>query len=331
MARNIPAGGIEYHKATHRTKFNGKRRSRDAAKERATDPGTMALQKALGLQKLPRALVEGRQQVKSAQHQIKILVEHIARFQEEFIELAQKETQARYLAYHDALTGLPNRNLLQDRFHQAVSQVERKHKALALILLDLNDFKRVNDKLGHASGDKLLQAVAARLIAAIRGTDTACRYGGDEFAIMLPEVDSPKTTGSLAGEVLARVGESYIIDDCEIHITASVGTAVYPADGQTFDDLMKQADIAMYRAKSVGSKTSITALPRDTCHEDVKQKPAALKGICRSRDHVLFMKNKSARRQPDHFDGRASQTQSLAKSSYRSSQAKSRNKRWKIH
>jgi diguanylate cyclase (GGDEF)-like protein len=331
MARDIPTGGTEYHKVTRRTKLNGKRRSLDAAKKRAAGPGTVVLQEALGLQKLPRALIEGRQQVKSAQHQIEILVEHIARFQQEFIELVQKEAQARYLAYHDGLTGLPNRSLLQDRFHQAMSQAKRQHKPLALILLDLDEFKCVNDKLGHASGDKLLQAVAVRLTAAIRGADTACRYGGDEFAIMLPEIDSPNMAAALAGEVRARLGESYIIDGYKIRITVSVGAAVYPADGQTFDDMMKQADIAMYRAKSTGSKTLITALPRETLHEVVKQEPATYDGATRSRGHALFMQNKSGHSQSDHFDGRASPPQPLAKSSYRTNQAKSGNKRWKIH
>ena len=210
-----------------------------------------------------KVISEYSQLVKSARHQIEILVERNAGLQHELIELGHKEAQARHLAYHDELTGLPNRSLLQDRFHQAMSQAERHHKPLALLLFDLNKFKRVNDELGHASGDKLLQAVALRLTKGIRGADTACRYGGDEFVIMLPEIDIPNIAAALAlaVEIGARLGEPYIIDGHKIHMAVSVGVAVYPGDGRTFDDLMKQADIAMYRAKSTGHSTSIAEQP----------------------------------------------------------------------
>ena len=157
---------------------------------------------------------------------------------------------------------MPNRNLLQDRFQQALFQAERNHKPLALVMLDLNEFKLVNDRLGHASGDKLLQAVANRLTKGIRGADTACRYGGDEFVVMLPEINSPNSAAILALEIGRRLGEPYFFESHQIHMSVSVGVAVYPDDGQTFDDLMKQADIEMYRAKGNRHPTSIVEQPR---------------------------------------------------------------------
>jgi diguanylate cyclase (GGDEF)-like protein len=234
---------------------------------------------------------------KRLQHQIEILAERNASLQHELAELARKEARARHLAYHDGLTGLPNRSLLQDRFHQAMSQAERHHKPLALLMIDLDEFKRVNDKLGHASGDKLLQSVALRLTTGIRGADTACRYGGDEFAIMLPEIDSPNIAAALAVEIGARLSEPYIIDGHKIHTAVSVGVAVYPGDGRTFDDLMKQADIAMYRAKGTGHSTSITEQPREDVGQAVLYKPAAPRNADRMRERDLFIQDEFVRAQ----------------------------------
>jgi len=129
--------------------------------------------------------------------------------------------------------------------------------------------------LGHSSGDLLLQAVAERLGAVVRAADTACRYGGDEFAILLPELDHPGMVSAVSAKIRLRLGEPYIIDGYRIHMTVSVGTAVYPADGQTCDDLMNRADVAMYLAKGMGQDVSIIALP-DTPH---------LGSRCRHRMH----------------------------------------------
>jgi diguanylate cyclase (GGDEF)-like protein len=244
-----------------------------------------------------KVIDECRQLVKYARHHIEILAERNIGLQKDITELVQKEAQTRHLAYHDELTGLPNRSLLQDRFQQAMSQAERHHKPLALLLLDLNRFKRVNDSLGHVSGDKLLQAVALRLTKSIRGADTACRYGGDEFVIMLPEIDSPNIVTALAVEISVRLGEPYIIDGHKIHTAVSVGFAVYPGDGQTFDELMKQADFAMYRAKGTGHSTSITKQPKEEVGEAELYNPPASKDADRMYERDLATQHVSAHTQ----------------------------------
>jgi diguanylate cyclase (GGDEF)-like protein len=296
----IPIGGAEHPNATHGKKLNGKRYSFGAAKKIA--PGSAGVPPARA-QQAPHdeepapALIRYRQQSKPAanqKHEIELLTERNASLQQELIELAQKEAQARQLAYHDGLTGLPNRSLLQDRFHQAISQAQRHRKPLALLLLDLDEFKRVNDKLGHASGDKLLKALAQRLSAGIRGADTACRYGGDEFVVMLSEIDNSDTAVTLAVELGTRLGQPYIIDGYQIHMTVSVGTAVYPTDGKTYDALIKQADLAMYRAKGTGSNISIFAAPKERLGEAEIQNQDVSKDADRGNEYGSTPRDDSA-------------------------------------
>lgn len=251
MERNSYTGKAVHLKAVDGTKHDSERRSLDAARNTASDPATVPT--VSDLKTFSKVISEWSHLAKRTQHQIEILVELNIGLQKEIAVLVQKEAQSHHTAHHDGLTGLPNRNLLLDRFHQARSQAKRRRKPLALLLLDLDKFKHVNDKLGHASGDKLLQAVALRLTKGIRGADTACRYGGDEFAIMLPVIDNPDIATALAAEIGVRLCEPYIIDGHMIHMTVSIGVAVYPGDGRMFDNLMKHADIAMYRAKGTGA------------------------------------------------------------------------------
>ena len=290
MARDSNSSGNVYLKAVNSTKSHGKWGGPGTVKKTASGPIATHTLSAPDLKTLIKEIDACKQVVKSAQHQIEILVERNAGLQHELIELTRQEAQARHLAYHDGLTGLPNRSLLRDRFHQAMSQAERHHNPLALLMLDLNEFKRVNDQLGHASGDKVLQTVARRLTKGIRGADTACRYGGDEFVIMLAEIDSPHSTATFAMEIGERLSEPYIIDGHEIQMTASVGVAVYPNDGQTFDDLMKQADIAMYRAKGTGPRASITKQPQEYVGQAVLYKPTP-KNADRLRERDLFIQH----------------------------------------
>jgi diguanylate cyclase (GGDEF)-like protein len=291
MTRNSNTSGIVYLKAVKSTKLHGKRSSPDAVKKTASGPVAVPALPAPGLRAFIKEIYACKQLVKSAQYQIEILTERNAGLQHELVELARKEAQARYLAYHDGLTGLPNRSLLQDRFQQVMSQAVRHRKPLALLMLDLDEFKRVNDKLGHASGDKLLQAVALRLTKGIRGADTACRYGGDEFVIMLSEIDSPDIATALATEIGGRLSEPYIIDGHKIHTAVSVGVAVYPRDGRTFNDLMKQADIDMYRTKGTGHSTSIVEQPRGNAGQTVLYKPTATKDADRMLERDLFIQD----------------------------------------
>jgi diguanylate cyclase (GGDEF)-like protein len=154
------------------------------------------------------------------------------------------------LACYDELTGLPTRRLLRDRLSQAIAQGIRQDKQVALLLVDLDAFKSVNDRLGHTAGDKLLQALAGRLTDTVRAGDTACRYGGDEFVVMLPAIDHPS------------LSEPYFIDEFEIRITASIGSAFYPIDGRTYEELINRADDALYRAKTKSTRdATIILLP----------------------------------------------------------------------
>ena len=154
-------------------------------------------------------------------------------------------------AYHDFLTGLPNRILFKDRLSLAMSQCKRDQSELAVMFLDLDRFKRVNDTFGHAKGDELLQQVTARLLAAIRGGDTLARPGGDEFTLILPNLHSRQNAEAVAGKILENLREPFEIDKQPIHISASIGIAIFPGDGESMDELLRHADIAMYQVKSL--------------------------------------------------------------------------------
>jgi diguanylate cyclase len=199
---------------------------------------------------LERALATSQRQLRGAQERIETLEQRDSRLKQRFLRLARKYSQARHAAYHDELTGLPNRSLLLDRFNQAVAQGARQGRQVALLFVDLDGFKTVNDRLGHAGGDNLLRQVAGRLAACIRAGDTACRYGGDEFILMLPEVAGLESAATVAGKIRTRLAAPYAVDGSTIAVTASIGTAVYPVDGQDYGDLIRHSDIGMYRAKA---------------------------------------------------------------------------------
>lgn len=263
MGHNVNISKSVYLKTARGTKLYGERRRPDASNIAASLSAAAHPTPAPDPKTFPEATSERKALIKSEQHQIEIMAGQSIRLKNEISLLIKKEAQARHLAYHDGLTGLPNRNLLQDRFQQAMSQAVRHHKPLALLMIELDELKSVNDTLGHVSGDRLLQAVAWRLGKGIRGADTACRYGGDEFVIMLSEIDSPNIATTLAVELGWRLSEPYILDGHIIHMAVNVGVAVYPDNGQTFDDLMKQADAAMCRTKGTRHRTSVTKQPTE--------------------------------------------------------------------
>jgi diguanylate cyclase (GGDEF)-like protein len=155
-------------------------------------------------------------------------------------------------AEHDSLTGLPNRILLHDRVGQTISHASRNKRKAAILFLDLDGFKHINDSLGHSTGDKLLQSVASRLVTCTRSCDTVSRQGGDEFVVLLSEVDSPEAAAVVAARILEAVRAVHRIGDDSLHITTSVGISIFPEDGVTSDALIKNADTAMYHAKDMG-------------------------------------------------------------------------------
>ncbi len=157
-----------------------------------------------------------------------------------------------YLAQHDALSGLANRALVNDRLSHAITAAERHRGRLAVLFIDIDRFKQVNDSVGHGVGDRLLQAVARRLLACVRNSDTVGRLGGDEFVVILSEVSHSEDAAVSADKLLATMNRSYDIDGQDIHITASIGIATYPDDALDADTLLKNADVAMYHAKESG-------------------------------------------------------------------------------
>jgi diguanylate cyclase (GGDEF)-like protein/PAS domain S-box-containing protein len=157
-----------------------------------------------------------------------------------------------HLAQHDVLTDLPNRMMLNDRLTQAISLARRNHHQLAVLFLDLDDFKHINDSLGHVIGDKLLQAVAERLSACVRKSDTVSRQGGDEFVILLPEVTHSADAAISAAKIITELKKIHSIGEHRVCITASIGVSTYPDNGEDADMLIKNADTAMYHAKQSG-------------------------------------------------------------------------------
>lgn len=155
-----------------------------------------------------------------------------------------------YMAQHDYLTGLPNRLLLMERLSRMITLADRHHKQLALLFLDLNDFKEINDTLGHIVGDQLLQSVAKRLTECVRTSDTVSRQGGDEFVILLAEIERPQDAVGVAETLHTALAEPHLIDGHEIHIGLSIGISVYPDDGNSVTTLLQKADMAMFHAKS---------------------------------------------------------------------------------
>jgi diguanylate cyclase (GGDEF)-like protein/PAS domain S-box-containing protein len=157
-----------------------------------------------------------------------------------------------YLAQHDFLTELPNRMLLNDRLTQAIASAHRHRTSLALLFVDVDRFKHVNDTLGHASGDQLLKSIARRLVACVRSSDTVSRYGGDEFVILLSEVAHAEDAALSANKILAALNTPHRIEYQDLHVTASVGIGVYPDDGTDAETLLRSADLALFNAKAGG-------------------------------------------------------------------------------
>jgi diguanylate cyclase (GGDEF)-like protein/PAS domain S-box-containing protein len=183
-----------------------------------------------------------------------------------------------HLAQHDALTDLPNRLLLNDRLNEAIALAARYRRQLAVLYLDVDRFKHINDSLGHMIGDRLLQSVAQRLVECVRASDTISRQGGDEFVILLPEVARPQDAVMCADKMLQALRAPHRIDEHDLHVTASIGIATYPEDGTDGETLIRRADFAMYDAKDNGRDgrqsfkrdMNVRALKRQSIENDVR-------------------------------------------------------------
>src|SRR5580693_7713823 len=163
-----------------------------------------------------------------------------------------QSAQMMHSAQHDLVTNLPNRLLLNDRITQSISLALRKNRPIAVLFLDLDRFKYINDSLGHPIGDKLLQSVSKRLLAAVRGSDTVSRQGGDEFAILLSEISHPEDAATSAKKILLSLDAAHSIAGQDLHVDGSIGISIYPGDGEDAETLIKNADTAMYHAKENG-------------------------------------------------------------------------------
>lgn len=187
--------------------------------------------------------------------------------------------QMAHSAQHDFLTGLPNRMLLNDRVSQAIALASRHMKQVAVLFLDLDGFKYINDSLGHSIGDKLLQSIAKRLVHCVRDSDTVSRQGGDEFVVLLSEAEQSEDAAIIARRMLQAVAEPHSIDQRDLHVTTSIGVSVYPDDGLDAEALIKNADTAMYQAKESGRQSyrffkpamNIRAVERQSIEESLRR------------------------------------------------------------
>jgi diguanylate cyclase (GGDEF)-like protein/PAS domain S-box-containing protein len=187
--------------------------------------------------------------------------------------------QVAHLAEHDHLTGLPNRLLLNDRLNQAIAMASRNKNLMAILFLDLDNFKHINDSLGHPAGDKLLQSVAGRLLRCVRAPDTVSRQGGDEFVLLLHNLRHAEDPATTARRILNALKEAHSIEGHDLHVTASIGISVFPEDGMDAETLLKNADTAMYQAKESGRQNfrffkpemNIKAVERQSMEQDLRR------------------------------------------------------------
>ena len=226
---------------------------------------------------LERAVAQRTEELQSANRRLQV----------EIADRRQAETRAQHLADHDALTGLPNRRLLEDRLTQALALSQRNRKQTAVMFIDLDRFKIINDTLGHSAGDQVLKEVAERLITQLREIDTICRMGGDEFVVVLPEIKRASDAANVAAKILETVSQPFAVQDRTMHITPSIGISVFPDDGRDAATLIRNADAAMYHAKEIGradyqfftEQMNQSASKRLALESDLRQ--AALKGEMR--------------------------------------------------
>jgi diguanylate cyclase (GGDEF)-like protein/PAS domain S-box-containing protein len=200
---------------------------------------------------------------------------------EDITERQRAEDTIKQLAYHDALTGLPNRILFNDRLEKALARARRNGDMLAVLLMDLDHFKEVNDSLGHTTGDQLLRAVGERLTTLLRESDTICRMGGDEFLILLTDITDIHNLSRIAHKILKAIRVPFVLDDHTVKVTTSLGGAIYPDDAQDAETLIRQTDFAMYLSKERGRDNYLRYSPfeHETLPTSVRSRNAAQEAL----------------------------------------------------
>lgn len=191
----------------------------------------------------------------SEEHQVRIAVAR------DITDWKRMEERLQHMAGHDPLTDLPNRALLQDRLHAALTRARRDRARLSLLFIDIDNFKPINDKFGHAMGDSVLKQIAERLRGCVRESDTVGRVGGDEFIVLLNSVEPPEGAEMVAGKICAALDQPYVVGEYRFRITPSIGIAHYPEHGSDESQLMQRADEAMYRAKAAGGNRYVVFAP----------------------------------------------------------------------
>ena len=208
-------------------------------------------------------------------------------------QIEAAKAQMDHLAYHDVLTDLPNRRLLQDRLNQAIEVARRQDGRLALMYLDLDRFKHINDSLGHTVGDHLLQSVAKRLLTCVRQSDTVSRQGGDEFVLLLPLIEQAEDAALSAQKMLSALSHPHHVDGIDLHVSVSIGISIYPDDGQDAQTLIKCADTAMYHAKECGRNNYKFCEPEMNARAVQRQTvEASLRRALEAQEFVLYYQPK---------------------------------------
>lgn len=206
-----------------------------------------------------------------------------------------------YQAFHDVLTGLANRGLFRDRVQQAIREGERENRVVALMLMDLDRFKEINDTLGHHKGDQVLQQIAGRLNEVLRDTDTVARLGGDEFAVLLPHIPDPAAALHVADKIQIALRQPFVVEGLALDVRASIGVSFFPGHGEDVDLLLQRADVAMYLAKAANSGCEVYAADRDQYSPSRLALVSELRRAMEDEEFVLFYQPKVDLRTGESF------------------------------